>query len=146
MLMPHIIFDFQGDSDELRRRFIRAWDRVHQSDPHELGPKTSLPMEPYLRWVRIRAQKLGMPYEAVRPVTLEVANEEGVLPTILHPYMPTDIGALKRSWMQLREERDSYRERFNEQEQKILKLTRKLENERILNDYVRTEKKRPWEH
>ena len=61
MLMPHIIFDFQGDSDELRRRFIRAWDRVHQSDPHELGPKTSLPMEPYLRWVRIRAQKLGMP-------------------------------------------------------------------------------------
>ncbi|CAI8593565.1 unnamed protein product [Vicia faba] len=146
MLMPHIIFDFQGDSGELRRRFIRAWDRVHQSDPHELGPKTSLPMEPYLRWVRIRAQKLGMPYEAVRPVTLEVANEEGVLPTILHPYMPTDIGALKRSWMQLRNERDSYRERFNEQKQKIQKLTRQLENERILNDYVRTEKKRPWEH
>ena len=49
------------------------------------------------------------------------------------------------SWMQLRDERDSYREKFNEQEQKIQKLTRKLENERILNDYVRTEKKRPWE-
>ena len=59
-----------------------------------------------------------MPYEAVRPVTLEVANEEGVLPTILHPCMPADIGTLKRSWMQLQEERDSYRERFNEQEQK----------------------------
>ena len=117
--MPSIIFDFQGDNDEQRHRFIRAWDRVHQSDPHELGPKTSLPMEPYLRWVRIHAQKLGMPYEVVRPVILEVANEEGVLPTILHPYMPTDIGALKRSWMQLSEERDSYRERFNEQEQKI---------------------------
>ena len=24
MLMPHIIFDFQGDSDEQHRRFIRA--------------------------------------------------------------------------------------------------------------------------
>ena len=103
-------------------------------------------MEPYLRWVRIRAQKLGMPYEAVLPIIVEVANEEGVLPTILHPYMPTDIGALKRSWMQLREERDAYREKFNEQEQKIQKLTRQLENEQILNDYVRTDKKRPWEH
>ena len=74
-----------------------------------------------------------MPYEAVRPVTLEVANKEGVPPTILQPHMPTDIGTLKRSWMQLREERDSYRERFNEQEQKIQKLTRQLENEQILD-------------
>ena len=146
MLMPHIIFDFQGDSDEPRCRFIRAWDRVHRSDPHELGPKTSLPMEPYPRWVRIRSQKLGMPYEAVRPVTLEVADKDEVPPTILHPHMPTEIGTLKRSWMQLQEERDSYRESFNEQEQKIQKLTKQLENERILNDYVCTEKKRPWKH
>ena len=116
MLMPSIIFDFQGDSDEQRRRSIRAWDRVHRSDPRELGPKTSLPMEPYLKWVCICAQKLGMPYEAVLPIIVEVANEEGVLPTILHPYMPTDIGALKRSCMQLREERDAYREKFNEKE------------------------------
>ena len=28
MLMPSIIFDFQRDSDEQRRRFIRAWDIV----------------------------------------------------------------------------------------------------------------------
>ena len=106
LLIPSIVFYFQGDSDEQRHRFIRAWDRVHRSDPHELGAKTSLPMEPYLRWVRIRAQKLGMPYEVVLPVIVEVADEEGVPPTILHPYMPTDIGALKRSWMQLREERE----------------------------------------
>ena len=86
-----------------------------------------------------------MPYEAVFPVIVEIADEEGVPPTILHPYMPTDIGALKRSWMQLRNEQDSYRERFNEQEQKIQKLNRQLENEQILNDYVCTEKKRPWE-
>ena len=75
LLMPSIIFDFQGDSDEQRRRFIRAWGRVHRSDPHELGPKTSLPMEPYLRWVHIRAQKLGIPYEVVLPIIVEVANE-----------------------------------------------------------------------
>ena len=103
-------------------------------------------MEPYLKWVRIRAQKLGMSYEAVLPIIVEVADEEGVPPTILHPYMPTDIGALKRSWMQLREDWDTYKENYHEQERKIQKLTRQLENERILNDYVRTDKKRPWEH
>ena len=103
-------------------------------------------MEPYLWWVRIRAQKLGMPYEAVLPIIVEVTDEEGVPPTILHPYMPTDTGALKRSWMQLREEWDTYQEKYHEQEQKIQKLTRQLENERILNDHVRTDKKRTWEH
>ena len=111
--MSSIAFDFQGDSEEHRRRFIRAWNRVHRSDPHELGMKTSLPMEPYLRWVRIRAPKLGMPYEAVLPVIVENANEEGVSPTVLHPYMPTDIGALKRLWIQLREEWDTYGEKYH---------------------------------
>ena len=57
--------------------------------------KTSLPMDPYLRWVRIHAQKLGMPYEVVLPIIVEVADEEGVPPTILHPYMPTDIGGIE---------------------------------------------------
>ena len=87
-----------------------------------------------------------MPYQAVRPITLEIADKDGVVPTIFHPHMPTDIGTLKRSWTQLREERDSYREKFNEQEQKIQKLTKKLENERILNDYICIEKKRLGEH
>ena len=119
MLVPHISFEFQVDSDELRRRFIKAWDKVHKADPQELGPKTSLPMEAYYKWVRIRAQKLGMPYEAVRPVILECPDKDGVPPTVLPPQIPTDYETLKRSWSQLREERDSYREKFNEQELKI---------------------------
>ena len=82
-----------------------------------------------------------MPYEAVLPVIIENADEEGVPPTVLNPYMPTDIEALKRSWMQLREERDTYREKYHEQERKILKLTRQLENEKVLNDYVSTNRK-----
>ena len=102
-------------------------------------------MEPYLRWVRARAQKLGMSYEVVLPGIVEHADEEGVPHTVIHPYMPTDIGALNRSWMQLREERDTYREKYHEQERKILKLTRQLENEKVLNDYVSTNVKRPWE-
>ena len=118
---------------------------VNRSDPQELGPKTSLPMQPYLQWVRARAQKLGMPYEAVLPVIVEPTNEEGIPYTVLYPYMPTDLGALKRSWIQLKEERDTYREKYHEQERKILKLTRQLENERTINDYVSTKGKHPWD-
>ena len=101
-------------------------------------------MQPYLQWARARAQKLGMPYEAVLLVIVEHTNEEGVPYTVLYPYMPTDLGALKRSWIKLKEERDTYREKYHEQERKILKLTRKLENERTINDYVSTKGKRPW--
>ena len=75
---------------------------VNRFDPHELGLKTYLPMQPYLQWVRARAQKLGLPYEAVLPVIIEHIDEEGVPYTILHPHMPTDLGAFKRSWIQLR--------------------------------------------
>ena len=49
-----------------------------------------------------------MPYEAVLPVIVEPTNEEGVPYTVLYTYMPTDLGALKRSWIQLKEERDTY--------------------------------------
>ena len=141
MLVPHISFEFQVDSDELRRRFIKAWEKVHKADPQELGPKTSLPMEAYYKWFRIRSQKLVMPYEAVRPVILECPDKDGVLP----PQIPTDYETLKRSWSQLQEELDSYREKSKEQESKIPKLTKQLENERALNAYIRTEKKRPWD-
>ena len=51
LLLPSIVFDFMGDVEGHHHRFIRAWDRVNRSDPHELGMKTSLLKEPYLRWV-----------------------------------------------------------------------------------------------
>ena len=60
-------------------------------------------------------------------------------------YMPTDRGELQRSWIQLRNERDTYREQFHDQERKVLKLTRQLEEERVLNDYISTKRKRPWD-
>ena len=77
-LVPHFHFEFQADRGKLRQGFVRAWDRIHKAYPHELGPKTSLPMEPYCKWVRIRAQRLGMPYEAVRPLILETPDEDEI--------------------------------------------------------------------
>ena len=124
-----------------RQRFIRAWGMVNRSDPKELGPKTSLPMQPYLQWVRARAQKLMMPYEAVLPVIVEPTIEEGIPYTVLYRYMPTDLEELQRSWIQLKNERDTYREQYHEQERKILKLTRQLEEERVISDYINTKRK-----
>ena len=77
-----------------------------------------------------------MSYEVVLPVIVEVADEERVPPTILHSYMYTDIGALKRSWMQLREERDTFEAQFYASEKKVLELTRQLHEEQNLNAYI----------
>ena len=45
LLLSYIIFDYKGDVNEHRRRFIRAWGMVNRSDPQELGLKTSLHMQ-----------------------------------------------------------------------------------------------------
>ena len=86
-----------------------------------------------------------MPYVAVLPVIVEPTTEEGISHTVLYPYMPTDLGELQRSWIQLKSERDTYREQFHEQERKVLKLTRQLQEERVLNDYISTKRKHPWD-
>ena len=51
-------------------------------------------MEPYLQWVRARAQKLMIPYMAVLPVIMEPTTEGGIPYTTLYPDMPIDLGEL----------------------------------------------------
>lgn len=61
-------------------------------------------MDPYLKWVRARARDLTMPYLVVGPVVIE-----GDVPLIIpYPDMPTKFEELKKSWIQLREERDTF--------------------------------------
>ena len=114
-------------------------------DSRTLQHKNSIPLEPYLKWVRARAQSLLMPYPSILPVIIEPVIEGDVPYTVLHPDMPTSLEDLQKSWIQLKEERDTYREKYHKQERKILKLTRKLENKRTINDYVSTKGKRPWD-
>ena len=68
---------------------------VNRSSVKAFRPKTSIPMEPYLQWIRARAQQLMMPYVAVLPVIVEPTTEEGIPYTIIYPYMPTDLGELE---------------------------------------------------
>ena len=70
---------------------------VNKVDRKDLGHKNSIPMEPYLRWVRARAQNLMMPYTTILPVIVEPVTEEDVPYIILHPDMPTDLEELQWS-------------------------------------------------
>ena len=145
MLIQGIMFNYEDDFLGYRQRFIRAWGMVNIFDTKTLGPNTSIPMEPYLKWVRARAQNLMMPYTTILPVIVEPITEEDVPYTILHPDMPTDLEEFHRSWIQMKEEPDTLRDEFYTSEKKVLELTRQLHEEKSLNVYIDTKRKRPWE-
>ena len=145
MIIQGIVFDYEDDPQGYRQRFIRAWNKVYKVDSKTLGQKNSIPLGPYLRWVRTRARDLIMPYPAVRPVIIEPEFEGDVPQVILHPDMPTDLEELQKSWIQLKEERDTFETQFYASEQKVLELTKLLHEERSINAYISTKKRRPWE-
>ena len=118
---------------------------VNKMDSKALGNKNSIPMEPYLRWVRARAQNLMMPYTTILLVIVEPVTEEDVPYIVLHPDMLIDLEELQRSWIQLKEERDTFRSQLYTSEKKVLELTKQLHNEESLNVYLGTKRKRPWE-
>ena len=64
-----------------------------------MGHKNSIPLEPYLKWVRARAQNLMMPYPSILPIIMEPIADTNVPHTILHPDMPTTLEELQRSWI-----------------------------------------------
>ncbi|XP_058775494.1 uncharacterized protein LOC131649753 [Vicia villosa] len=117
------------DPQSHRQKFIRAWDMVNRIDSKSLGPKNSIPLEAYLRCVCTRAQRFVMPYPHVKPVIVEPEYEEDVPQVIFHPDMPTDLEELKRSWIQLKEERDIFEAQFRAKEKKVLELTKQLQDE-----------------
>ena len=86
-----------------------------------------------------------IPYISVLPMIVEPINEGDIPYTILYPDMPTNLEEIQRSWIQLKKERDTYRDQFYAHERKFLELTKKLHVERSLNDYLGAKRKRPWE-
>ena len=67
---------------------------VNKINSRILEHKNSIPLEPYLKWVRARAQRLMMPYPFILPVIKEPVVEGDFPYTILHPDMPTDLKEL----------------------------------------------------
>ena len=109
---------------------------VNKVDSRTLGHKNSIPLEPYLRWIRARAQSLTMPYPSILPVIIEPVVKGDVPYTVLHPNMPTSLKDLQKDWIQLKEERDTFKARFYASEKKVLELTKNLHEERSLNAYI----------
>ena len=104
-------------------------------DSKTLGHKNSIPLEPYLKCVRTRAQSLMMPYPYILPVTKEPVMEGEVPYTLLHPDMPTSWEEMQKSWIQLKEEHNTFEASFYASE-KVLELTRRLHEEETLNTYI----------
>ena len=81
---------------------------INRIDSKTLGHKNSIPLEPYLRWVRTRAQNLMMPYPHILPVIKDHVMEGEVPYTLLYPDMPTSLEELQKSWIQLKEEHNTF--------------------------------------
>ena len=86
-----------------------------------------------------------MPYPAVLPVIIDPVVEGDVSRTILHQDMPDNLEELQKSWIQLKEERDTFETQLYASENKVLELTKKLHEEQSLNAYINRKRKRPWE-
>ena len=86
-----------------------------------------------------------MPYNSMLPVILEPIVQGGESRIILHPDMPTNFEELQKSWIQLKEERDTFETQFYVSEKKVLELTKQLHEEKNLNTYLNTKRKCPWE-
>ena len=97
---------------------------INKADSKTLGRKNSIPLEPYLKWVQTRAQRLSMPYPATLPIIMEPLVEGDIPYVISHPTMPTSLEDLQRAWIQLKEERDTFEAQFYASEKKVLELTR----------------------
>ena len=109
---------------------------VHRVESKTLGHKNSIPLEPYFIWVRARAQTLMMPYPTILPMIMEPVAEGDTPHLVLQPDMPTDYKELQKSWVQLKEERDTFEAQFYASEKKVLELTRQLHEEQTLNTYI----------
>ena len=118
---------------------------VNEVDSNNLGHKNSIPLDPYLKWVRACAQNLMMPYPTILPIIVEPIAEGDIPYMILHPNMPIDLKELQISWIQLKGERDTFEARFYASEKKVSEMTKRLHEEQILNAYVNTKRKHPWE-
>ena len=105
-------------------------------DRNTLRHKNSIPLEPYLKWVRTRAQSLMMSYPSILLVIIEPAKKGDVPYTILHTDMPTSLEDLQRDWIQLKGERDTFEAQFYASEKKVLELTKQLHEDQTLNSYI----------
>ena len=70
---------------------------VNKVDRKTLGHKNSIPLDPYHKWVRARAQSPRMPYGATLPIIMEPVTEGDTPYIVPHSDMPTNFEELQKS-------------------------------------------------
>ena len=70
-----------------------------------------------------------MTYLAILPIIMEPVVEGDVPYTVFYPDMPTNFEELQKSWVQLKEEQDTFETQFYASEKEVLELTKKLHKE-----------------
>ena len=109
---------------------------VNKVDSKTLGYNNSILLEPYLRWVRDYAQKVVIPYPSILSNIVEPVVEGDVPYTVLHPDMSISLEDLQKGWIQMKEERDTFKAQFYTSEKRVLELTKKLHEEQSMNAYI----------
>ena len=70
-----------------------------------------------------------MPYVVILPVISDPIVQGDETRIIFHPDIPTNIEELQKSWIQLKEEWDTFETQLYASEKKVLELTRQLHEE-----------------
>src|SRR4051812_14886320 len=56
-----------------------------------------------------------------------------------------NLEELQKSWVQLKEERDTFKAHCQDYERRLLELTGQLQEEQQINTFLGAKRKRPWE-
>jgi len=74
-------FSYDGDVGNKKAQFVQAWCSIIRLDQNQLGNKSSVVHESYLKWVIGRATQIGMPYPMLRPLTSNTSAVPPPLPS-----------------------------------------------------------------
>ena len=67
---------------------------------------------------------------------MEPVAEGDTTSFVHHPDMPTSWEEMQKSWIQLKEERNTFEASFYASDEKVLEITRRLHEEQTLNTYI----------
>ncbi|XP_058764288.1 uncharacterized protein LOC131637701 [Vicia villosa] len=107
-------FDYDSNTTEKKKLFIRAWSKVKKVCTRELGLRNYIPSDIYFRWIYDRVVEYGMPYPSDISVVSRVTPP--VILVVLEPYVPAPNEDLSATVASLRREKADLEKRLREVE------------------------------
>jgi hypothetical protein len=76
----HYFFHYSNAPTGIREDFIEAWSKIRKKDVKHMGVRSDIAHEAYTQWVINQAEKIGMPYPAMRYVSASIPTMPLPLP------------------------------------------------------------------